>query len=404
MITKLRVSNFYSIGEPVELDFTKGGKTAEGGYLLCKGKKISSVNGFYGANASGKSTFLRALNVIIKIIYNKNPYLGFTVSDTKFVTPNLHSIFKDTPTKLGFDILLGSKLYKYDIEISDGSKIKKESLSVTDTSIKSSKIKEVFTRESEKLTFGADFKDHEAYFSVVKLPENQTLMSHLIESFSAGNDFKEYKDNFFIKTDDFDVAMPPFFSVLNHALTINGLDAEKKEKMINVTKDIMSRFDKTIKDICINTENNNITVKIGHDGFYDKVDIMRESAGTRELFLYIYNILNVFIKGGVVIYDETNRYFHPEIESIIISLFKNKDINTSNAQLFFASHNHDTLSLLNLDQIFIVEKEKHNSTTYKVSDLKDVRGRDNLKKKYNLGLLGGVPDVIDFQHMLKQFL
>ncbi len=401
MITKLRVSNFYSIGKLVELDFTKGGKAKEDGYLLCKDRKVSAINGFYGANASGKSTFLRALQVIIKIIYNKNPYLSFNINENKILTPNLHSEFKDLPTQLGFDILLDNKLYKYDIEIFDGIKIKKEELSLIDINVKSAKGKDVFIRNGEKITFGSDFKDHEAYFSAVKLSENQTLMSHLIESFPAGNDFRNYKDNFFLKTDDFDSAISPLLGII---LTINNLLPEKRDKMMKVTKDVMSRFDKTIKDVALNTENNNITVKVTHEGFYDKVDIMRESAGTRELFSHIFNILESFSRGGIVVYDETNRYFHPEIEAILISLFKNNEINTANAQLFFASHNHDTLSLLNLDQIFIVEKEKHNSTTYKVSDLEDVRSRDNLKKKYNLGLLGGVPDVIDFQHTLKQFL
>jgi hypothetical protein len=344
--------------------------------------------------------------VIIRIIYNKNPaqLLSFFVNDSKILTPNLHSSFKGVPTTLGFDIFLANKHYKYDIEILDGGKVKKETLFLTDLNIKSAKIKEVFTREGEDITFGIDFKDHNAYFSAVKLPNNQTLMSHLIESFPAGADFKNFKDNFFIKSDDLDSVMPSFVGIVHHASRINGFEGDKKEKMMAITRDIMSRFDKTIKSVNINTENNNLTVKVEHDDFYDKIDIMRESAGTRELFLYIYDILNMINIGGIVIYDETNRYFHPEIESIIISLFKNKDINTNNAQLFFASHNHDTLNLLNLDQIFIVEKEKHSSKAYKVSDLKDVKGRDNLKKKYKLGLLGGTPDVIDFQHALKQFL
>lgn len=198
---------------------------------------------------------------------------------------------------------------------------------------------------------------------------------------------------------------PPVIEVLQRAITIHNLkDGKKKEKITKLTTKIMSLFDKSIEGLNINTENNNISVTVKHKGFYEEIDIMRESAGTRELFTYIYDILNVFGMGGVVLYDETNRYFHPEIENIIISLFKDSEMNTSNSQLFFASHNHDTLNLLNLDQIFIVEKNEHNSTTYKVSDLKDVKSRDNLKKKYNLGILGGVPDVIEFKHTIKQYI
>lgn len=408
MITKLRVSNFYSIGELVELDFIKGGKTEEDGYFLCRKGKVSTVNGFFGANASGKSTFLRAMYVLVKIIYNKNPLqaLGFNATDKKFFSPNLHSSYKDKISHLGFDILLANKLYKYDVEVIDGSQIQKETLYVMDLNIKSYKDKEVFTRANNKIEFGTDYKNHNAFFSVVQLPDTQTLLSQLIESFPAGEDFRNYKDKFFVKPDDLNNFMaPPFVEVIQRALTIDGQeDAKKKKEMVELTSKIMSRFDKTIKNVKINTENNNINVTVEHEGFYEDVGIMRESAGTRELFTYIYDIVNVFSKGGIVLYDETNRYFHPDIENIIISLFKESKINTSNAQLFFASHNHDTLNLLNLDQIFIVEKENHNSTTYKVSDIKDVKSRDNLKKKYNLGSLGGTPDVIDFKHTIQQFI
>ncbi len=400
MITKLRVSNFYSIVEMIELDFTKGGKTQEWGYSACKNKKVSLMNGFYGANASGKSSILRALKITVNIIYGK-----FPDPKAKFLVPNLHSNYVCTPTKLGLNIILKNKDYKYDIEIIDGSNITIETLSLIDLSIKSAKPKDVFRREGEKITFGSDFKDHAAYFTAIKIPEYQTLMSHLVESFPAGEDFRDFKDNFFIKIDEIDANMPHIISVLNHANRINNvLDKEEKKLAISITRDMMSCFDKTIKEINIDTSNNGISVKVEHDGFYGKVDIMQESAGTRELFLYIYDILKVFKKGGIVVYDEINRFFHPEIESAIISLFKNPAINTANAQLFFASHNHDTLDLLNLDQIFIVEKMNHNSTIFKVSDIEDVRGRDNLKKKYSLGILGGTPDVIDFQHKIKQYL
>ena len=406
MITKLRVSNFYSIGKDIELDFTKGGKSIEDGYSLYKKGKVSTVNGFYGANASGKSTFLRAMYVIVKIIYNKNPMqaLGLNGPDSKFISPNLHTDYKNKPSILGFDILLGNKLYRYDLEILDGCTIKKETLFVTDLDVKSYKEKEVFSRKEQKIIFGPEFKDHDAYFSVIELPDNQTLMSHLIESFPAGHDFRDYKDKFFVKPDDLDVMAPRIAGVINRAVSIDKLSDSNKKEVLKLTTAIMSQFDETIKGVKINTKNNNLDISVEHEGFYDKVGMLRESAGTRELFTYIYNILNVFNKGGIVIYDETNRYFHPEIESALISLFKNSEINTSNAQLFFASHNHDTMHILNLDQIFIVEKEKCSSITYKVSDIEDIKNRDNLKKKYNLGLLGGVPDVIDFKHTIKQFI
>lgn len=70
MITKLRISNFASIGNELDLDFTKG-TTNKSGYLKTKIGSVSLLNGFYGANASGKSNILKGLNTTLKIMYTK---------------------------------------------------------------------------------------------------------------------------------------------------------------------------------------------------------------------------------------------------------------------------------------------------------------------------------------------
>lgn len=402
MITKIRVSNFYSIGKLIELDFYKGGNSIEDGYFNHKNQKISLLNGFYGANASGKSNILKAISTILRLAYTKT-VLRNDQKDITLVYDNFHNEFKGKPTKLGFDILLNDNYYKYDIEIHNRKSIKKETLFVINTKLKSAKSKKVFTRVNGKIIFGPEYKDHNSYFSVLKLAEYQTLLSHLIEGFRAGEEFNEFRQlkSWFTKTAEHD-EMPSVFGIISHAFRISTAEKNKKNEMLSLTKEIMSRFDNTIE--ALNVESNSASVKVSHSGFYENVDLMQESAGTKELFAHIYNLLTVFKKGGVVVYDETNLYFHPEIERSIISLFANKDVNTNNAQLFFASHNHETLDLLNLDQSFIVEKEKHNSTIYKISDIKEIKNRDNIKKKYRMGILGGTPDTIGFEHMIKQFL
>ena len=88
----------------------------------------------------------------------------------------------------------------------------------------------------------------------------------------------------------------------------------------------------------------------------------------------------------------------------MLSIFKNQEFNTKNAQLFFASHNHETFDLLELDQAYIVEKENSCSLIYKLSEIEDLKKRDSLKKKYRLGMLGGTPDSTNFDYKLKQLL
>jgi hypothetical protein len=91
------------------------------------------------------------------------------------------------------------------------------------------------------------------------------------------------------------------------------------------------------------------------------------------------------------------------MEIAILNIFKDKDINKNNSQLFFSSHNHETFDLLQNDQAHILEKKGENIIATKVSDY-DVKERDNIKKIYRLGSLGGVPDTIDFSRIINNLL
>lgn len=408
MITKIRVSNFYSIGEEIELSFLKGGKKEEGGYFSYKkNEKISLINGFFGANASGKSNLLRSMVSIVKNIYTVySPSEGS--GDVLLCRSNMSNDFKNKPTTLGADFLFGNNYYIYNLTIKEENDITEEKLYVKNLEVKGANPKEIFTRTNLKISFGPDYKELENYLSIAKVQKYQTFISHLINNVGAKAviDFIDFRNTnaFFLKTDDFDLLHHSPAVIFNNAFRLNFFKQEKKEEFLKFTKDIMSCFDDSIEDIEISTENKNASIMVTHKNFSKGIGIMQESAGTRELFCHIYDILNAFKNGGIVIYDETNRYYHPDIEVSLLSLFNNKEFNTKNAQLFFSSHNHDTFDLLQLDQAYIVEKKDSGSFAYKLSEVENLKKRDSLKKKYRLGMLGGTPDISTFDYKLKQLL
>lgn len=412
MITKIRINNFYSIGEEIHIDFLKGGakKEEDNGYFPYKNtEKISLINGFFGANASGKSNVLGSIVSIIRLMYTvyvpQNISPQSVAGGVLLCHTNAHKDFKDKTTKLGMDFLFGNNYYTYDLEIKDGNNIIKEELTLTTLDVKSAKPKEIFTRIDSNVSFGSGYKEYEAYISNIKVEKYQTFVSHLINiGANAVSDFKDHKDSFFLKIDGLDLVIPSSMAIMMRAQRIAILEKDKKEEALKITKDILSCFDDSIESVNIKTENNNISVSVGHKDFSRNIDMMQESAGTRELFCYVYDILDAFKKGGTVVYDETNRYYHPDVELALLSIFKNATFNTKNAQLFFASHNHETFDLLELDQAYIVEKTGSGSSVYKLSEVEDIKKRDNLKKKYRLGMLGGVPDVVAFDYKLKQLL
>jgi len=405
MITKIRVGNFYSIGKDIELEFLKGGTKKEDGYFFYKkNEKVSLINGFFGANASGKSNVLGSIVSIIRMMYNVTsvPQGVNILGGVQLVQPNKYSDFKNKSTKLGIDFLFEDNYYAYDLEIKNGNNITKEELFITTLDKKSAKPKQIFTRKDTKIVFGPEYKEYETYSSSIKIQESQTFMSHLITlGVNAVTDFINYKSSFFLKTDGIDSSPMAY---LSRILMLNNDPKDKQEEFIKITQELMSCFDDSIDGLKIDTTNGGLSIKVSHKNFSESINLEQESAGTRELFHHIYDIVDIFKKGGIVVYDETNRYYHPDIEVALLSIFKNQEFNTKNAQLFFASHNHETFDLLELDQAYILEKEDSCSTIYKLSEIEDLKKRDSLKKKYRLGMLGGTPDSTNFDYKLKQLL
>lgn len=404
MITKTRVGNFYSIGKDIELDFLKGGTKNEAGYFsFRKNEKVSLINGFFGANASGKSNVLGSMVTLFRMMYTISPVpQGINIiGGIQLCQPNKHKDFENKPTKLGADFLFGNNYYTYDLEIKDGHNIIKETLFVTTLDKKSAKPKEIFTRKEAVINFGPEYKEYKTYSDSIKIQESQTFISHLITlGVNAVSDFIGYKNSFFLKTDGTD--MFPGAHIARVLMLGNSKD--KQDEFIKITQELMSCFDDSINGLKIDTNNGGLSIKVSHKNFSDSINLDNESAGTRELFRHIYDIVDIFKKGGIVVYDETNRYYHPDIEVALLSIFKNQEFNTKNAQLFFASHNHETFDLLELDQAYILEKENSCSSIYKLSEVEDLKKRDSLKKKYRLGMLGGTPDSTNFDYKLKQLL
>jgi len=392
-----------SIGEEIELSFLKGGTLPQEGYFQYKkDEKISLINGFYGANASGKSNILRAIIFLIRMIYFPPQQFSHEIP---FLLPNFNNRFGNKSSKLSIDFLFGSKLYAYSVEIKNGNEIVKESLLVKNLKVKGG-FKEIFSRVNNSVNFGSDYSDYSEYPALVKIQKYQSFMSHFVNNVGATAvaDFIDNKENFFLKSDDVEMQQPTIAAVMGRALKLNILPAAEKTKAISDLTRLMNCFDHSIIDTKINNENNNLSIQIEHANFSRKVDIVQESAGTRELFAYMLDIINVFKKGGVVIYDETNRYYHPDVEIALLSIFRKKEFNENNAQLIFSSHNHETFDLLDQDQVHIVEKSNDSTSVFTLDQVENLQKRDNIKKRYRLGMFGGVPDITELEYKLKKML
>ena len=124
-----------------------------------------------------------------------------------------------------------------------------------------------------------------------------------------------------------------------------------------------------------------------------------ESDGTQKLFNLYGPLADAFQHGKVMIIDELDRSLHPLLVRQIVRLFQDPDMNPKGAQLVFTTHDTSLLDsdLLRRDQIWLVDKDAtQSSCIYPLTDF-SARRNEAFEKGYLAGRYGAVPILRRFQ-------
>lgn len=419
IITRIKASNFYGVKDPVEVSFVEGGEKEKIGYVNKGKERVSLISGFYGANASGKSTVLNIIDTITRVMVSKQQEFLLAPNGIKteivISLPNYTKSMESKPIVMEMDFIIDKDKYNYSISIiNDGKEISEEVL------YKNSK--RIFSRKDHSISLE---KKIDALGQNIIAPKKSSFLSVILDDSSDVSVFRNLKEeigisnlnqiktNFCFITDKRSVQMGQnnINGLMHFAVKYLNSSVQKQNEMLSTLNPIAKYFEPSFESLVIKKEGDSnpidksftFTYEARYTNFYKNLGIMELSAGTRELISYISDVLNILKIGGVVVYDETSKFYHPDMEIAILNLFKDKDINKNNAQIFFSSHNHETFDLLQNDQAHILEKKDGNITVSKVSDY-GVKERDNIKRIYRLGSIGGVPDTIDFSRIINNLL
>lgn len=125
-----------------------------------------------------------------------------------------------------------------------------------------------------------------------------------------------------------------------------------------------------------------------------------ESEGTAKLFGIGSLILDALSEGRIIIIDEFDARFHPNLTLKIVQLFNNPETNPNQAQLIFVTHDASLLKRARLrrDQICFVNKDRYGiSSLTTLIEFKGVRKDASYDKEYLNGTYAGIPflDKID---------
>ncbi|KKR78857.1 MAG: hypothetical protein UU24_C0023G0004 [Candidatus Nomurabacteria bacterium GW2011_GWA2_40_9] len=423
IITRIKASNFYGIKDPVEISFTEGGEKEKIGYVNIGKERASLISGFYGANASGKSTILNIIDTITRVMVTKQQEFLLAPNGIKteivISLPNYTKSMESKPIVMEMDFIIEETKYNYSISIiNEGKEISEEVLYKNN--------KKIFSRKNHSISLEANIESKMGSLAKnIVAPKKSSFLSVILDDSSdisvfanlkeeiGVSNLNQIKTNFCFITDKRSVQMGQnnLNGLLAFAVNYLNSNNEIQTKMLGIVNPIVKYFEPSFESLVIKKESDanpinksfTFNYEAKYNNFYKNLGATELSAGTRELIAYIGDILRILKIGGVVVYDETSKFYHPDMEISILNLFKDKDINKNNAQLFFSSHNHETFDLLQNDQAHILEKKGDNILARKVSDY-DVKERDNIKRIYRLGSLGGIPDTIDFSRIINNLL
>ena len=417
MIVQFTVGNFLSFNAKQVLNLeAKGISELKTNICTFKAEKILRSMVIYGANSSGKSNLIKAMERMREVVLSS---VRLNDSDELEYSPFLLSIETDSlPTFFEIIFWKESIRYRYGFEY-NLRQIENEWL-FAGKSEKSEKT--LFIRTIEGIAVDAKYKEGVGIES--KTNNNRLFVSlvaqlggpiskQILEFFKnynvlSGLDHNDYK-GFTTRMLHKNLNGCEESLELYQKLKLGFQDIKAIESDFNLSEIPENLTDelriKLVKDF---TGKRNISLKTVHNK-YDKqgeiVDFVlfdklkNESEGTNKIIDLSGPIFDTLKFGKALIIDELDAKLHPLITMRIVELFNSPISNTKNAQLIFATHDTNLLGeeLFRRDQIWFTEKDEREQTElyslydFNLPDGSKVRNDSNLEKNYIRGRYGAIP-------------
>jgi AAA15 family ATPase/GTPase len=419
MLINFKFKNFLSFAD--ECSFTmlaNKDNEHENDLIHLNNSRLSKVRLIYGANASGKSSFIKAIWFVSSFIANSNLLLNNTeinVVPFKFCDDcyNNPSEFSITFIKEGLKYNYSFSCTRYKVineklEIYYSTKATKIFERTNTNEYKFSRDKKILNELKEKNSDNKLFLVTSATWNYDK---TKPVVDYLLYTISPIINLDAYNNinmNKIISNNELEEFKKFCLKILNDAdISINDFSIKTiKIKDIKDDIDIISNIVRLItKD-----DEDSVTGIINNANVYEfstyhdiicnlekkrySLSLAEESMGTNQIFKFAPILYYVLKEGKVLFIDEIDRSLHPLLVEKIINIFKNKDINVNNAQLIANTHDTNLLNLniLRRDDLWFTERnyETGKSEMYSLSDFSP-RKKENIEKSYLLGRFGAIP-------------
>ncbi len=405
MLIDFTVSNFRSIKEPQTLSMLATSIKEHPENVMDTPDpeiKLLKTAVIYGANGSGKSNLLKALEAFSNFVYYSNDIkLGEKIK--YYEQFRLDSQNANLPTAFIIEFFGRDDIrYKYIVSISN-NEIETEALYF-------------YPRKQEARLFyrlrGMPIVFGDGLLGAKKSIESKLLSNQLFLSKAANNNHEQLGNIYSNLWNLIHVFSPSPKNLLNFItshLKVNAIKGD--ENFRNKLSALLSFADTGIEEVLtVKTDiPGNYEIKINHSEYINKIkagtvsfSIEDESEGSQRLYAIggqILLLLNRFHSS--IFIDELNNSFHPLMTEMLIKMFYNKATNPYNSQLIFTTHDTSLLSsgLFRRDQIWFTEKDQYGATQlYSLSEFDKDKVRPDIPfdKWYLSGRFGALPLIKDF--------
>jgi energy-coupling factor transporter ATP-binding protein EcfA2 len=395
MLISVTVENFGSIADAQTLDLRIPKTTpALDRFEPVLGRlpiRLPRVVGFFGPNASGKTTLLRAITSVISFVAN-----SFELApDAKlpYFVPFGSRLYFDKPTRISVDFdaaWLGgesTKTFRYALEISNQDGLAESVQSEKLYYAEKTRFRRVFERSAKGFVTGDAFGMSSADDRISALRSNSSAIATLARlnhefSKSIWGDIRNMVSNI----QGYQRIGLSYDQILEYY--------ENNVECFEMLKRELSRADLGLSDMNIKVGPRGRFAVFSHNGLNRDIFFGEESHGTQrlvEIFPVLYFALQI---GGLAFIDELDADLHPILVQEILRWFQQGKRNPHGAQLFFSAHNASLMDRLEKEEVVFTEKGRDGKTQlFKASDIKDLRREPNLTRKYLGGSLGALPQI-----------
>lgn len=370
-----------------------------------RGFGVLPVLGIFGANASGKSNVLRALDelfFLVSVGASTKHHLAYAVQPYKLDLKTSRE-----PTRFGLRVTSAGHIYTYSLAVNQ-ERVVQEKLEYIPATARRRANRLLFSRawnpEHNVFTWknGEDFLGPHTQLES-RLQEHEPLITLLVNRLQVpiikpfGETWAGQWPGVGLGQEDFD-----------HDLVTSLMGKYWPERQLLVSE-MVRRFDTGISRIeMVKSQTQDgpeaFSVFAWHptDAGEVRLPFQEESIGTQRLFVLIYKMLDTFHYGTTMLVDELGFNIHPLITREIVRLFQSPKTNPKRAQLIFTSHDNtlQQRNLLRRDQIWFTQKQTNGSTElYPLTDFKP-RNDIAIDKSYLDGRFQAIPFLPDTEDII----